>query len=135
MNRYLFPFLISLIFMPVLTAMAADRSAALPPPTKVQDTPEARETVQPPGHGNNLGKQFTAPDSNEDVQIRVFRRKNGTTVEEHSLHGRVYMIKVSPATGTPPYYLYDNDGDCKFERRMPGGYKYINPPEWVIKHF
>jgi len=56
-------------------------------------------------------------------------------VEEYSLHGHVYMIKVSPAIGTPPYYLYDNNGDGNFERRMPGGYKYINPPEWVIKRF
>jgi len=135
MIRYLFLLLIFPIFIPVLAAIAADQSAVFPPPTHVQNTPEARETVQPSGDKRNLGKQFTAPDSDEGVQIRVFKRKDGATIEEHSRHGRVYMIKVSPATGTPPYYLYDNDGDGKFKRRMPGGYKYINPPEWVIHRF
>jgi len=135
MNRHLFFLLSFLIFVPVFTVMAADRSSALPPPTEVQNTPEAKETVQPPGKQNNLSEEFAAPEAGKDTQVRVFKRKDGATVEEYSLHGHVYMIKVSPAIGTPPYYLYDNNGDGNFERRMPGGYKYINPPEWVIKRF
>jgi len=115
--------------------MAADQSSVLPPPTEVQDTSEARETAQPPGKQNDLGEAFAAPEADKDTQVRVFKRKDGATVEEYSLHGHVYMVKISPSIGTPPYYLYDNDGDGKFERRMPGGYKYINPPEWVIKRF
>jgi len=126
---------ISLFLLSAFPVLAADRSAALPPPTGVQNTPEARETVQPTENKSSLGKEFSAPDTNKDVQVRIFKRKNGATVEEYSLHGRVYMIKVSPAIGTPPYYLYDNNGDGKFERRLPGGHKYINPPEWVIKRF
>jgi len=121
--------------MPVFTVMAADQSSALPPPTEVQNTPEARETVQPPGRQNNVGEEFAAPEVGKDVQVRVFKRKDGATVEEYSMHGRVHMVKISPSIGTPPYYLYDNDGDGKFERRIQGGYKYINPPEWVIKRF
>jgi len=135
MIRILCFLLVSLLWLPVSAVVAADRSAALPPPTDVQDTPEAREIVQQSDDDTNLGKQFATPDSDENTQVRVFKRKDGTMVEEHSMHGRVYMVKVSPATGTPPYYLYDNDGDGKFERRMPGGYKYINPPEWVIHRF
>jgi len=134
MNRLLFFFLITLLYMPALPVMAADRDAALSPPTAVQDTPEARETVQPTTHGSTLSHQFT-PENNKDVQVRIYKRKNGATVKEYSLHGRVYMVKISPVTDTPPYYLYDDNGDGKFDRRLPGGYKYISPPEWIIQHF
>ncbi len=120
--------------MPVSIAVAADRNAALPPPTKVQNTPEAKETVQPPGNGNALGKQFLTPDG-KHAQVRILKHKDGATVEEYFRHGRMYKIKVSPAAGTPPYYLYDRNGDGSFERQMPGGYKYESPPEWVIKRF
>jgi len=82
-----------------------------------------------------VGKQFSTSGANKDVHVRTYKRKNGTTVEEYSLHGHVYKVKISPAMGTPPYYLYDNNGNGKFERQMPGGYQYITPPEWVIKRF
>jgi len=136
MNRYVFFLFISLMCIPVFTVVAADRSSALPPPTEMQNTPEASETAQQqPGRQDNLNEEFAAPKAGKDVQVRVFKRKDGATVEEYSLHGRVYMIKVSPDVGTPPYYLYDDNGNGNFERRMPGGYKYFSPPEWVIKRF
>ncbi len=135
MIRILYFLLVSLIWLPVSAVAAADRSTALPPPTGVQNTPEARETVQRSGGGASLSKQFMTPKNNEGGQVRVYRRKDGAIIEEHSLHGRVYMIKVSPAAGTPPYYLYDRNGNGNFERQMPGGYQYMNPPEWVIKRF
>ncbi|MDQ6958681.1 MAG: DUF2782 domain-containing protein [Mariprofundaceae bacterium] len=135
MNRHLFFLLSFLISVPVFPAIAADQSSALPPPTGVQNTPEAKETVQPSSQ-HNLSDEFATPEAGKDTQVRVFKRKDGATVEEYSLHGRVYMIKVSPAIGTPPYYLYDNNGDGSFKRqRPPGGNKYFNPPEWVIKRF
>jgi len=135
MKRHLFLLLISILCVPVLSAMAADRSSALPPPTNVQNTHESRETVRPSSNDDSLNKQFTTLNDNKDVQVRIFKRKNGATVKEYSLHGRVYMVKISPITGTPPYYLYDNNGDGKFEKRLPGGYRDIVPPEWVIQRF
>jgi len=116
-------------------ALAADRTPALPPPTEVQNTPEAQETVQPPNEKSDLQKEFAAPEQGKDVQVRVYKRKSGTIVEEYSVHGRVYMVHVKPAIGTPPYYLYDSNGDGVFERRLPGGYKHISPPTWVIQRF
>jgi len=121
--------------MPVLTAVAADQSAALPPPTDVQNTPAAQETIESTPNNDDLGKTFAAPEVGKDTQVRIFKRKDGATVEEYSLHGHVYMVKISPSIGTPPYYLYDRNGDGHFTRRMPGGYKYIHPPEWVIQRF
>ena len=51
------------------------------------------------------------------------------------MNGRVYMIKVQPPGGLPPYYLYDTNGDGRFNRRLPGDYKMISPPTWVIHRF
>ncbi|MFQ5582464.1 MAG: DUF2782 domain-containing protein [Mariprofundaceae bacterium] len=106
----------------------------LPPPTRVQDTPAARETVTAPKSETNLQQEFGSPDE-ESVDVRSYQRKDGTTVTEHSVHGRVYMIKVQPQGALPAYYLYDSDGDGTFERRLPGNYKPISPPVWVIQRF
>jgi len=117
-------------------ATAADRAPALPPPTAVQNTPEAKETVQPlEENEGQLQKEFTAPEPGKNVHVRIYKRPSGAVVEEYSIHGRVFMIRVKPASGTPAYYLYDSNGDGIFERRLPGGYKYITPPAWVIKRF
>ncbi len=122
--------------MSVLTPLAAVIAAedALPPPTEVQDTPEARETVTPPTHDDASVSEALSTKDRKDVEVHVIKRKNGATVEEYSLHGRVFMVKVIPVVG-PAYYLYDSDGDGTFERRLPGGYRHIAPPEWVIKRF
>jgi len=113
-------------------SFAAD-SSALPPPTSVQDAPEAVETV--PSKSPRTGGAASGPENTGDVELRVYRRDDGSIVEEHALHGRVYMIRVQPAGNLPAYYLYDSDGDGSFERRLPGDYKNISPPMWVIKRF
>ncbi len=115
---------------PAYPAMADD---ALPPPTEVQDTPEARETVAPPREDATAAGELLAEDRG-DVEVRIVKRKDGAIVREYSLHGRVFMVKVTPVVG-PSYYLYDSDGDGTFERRLPGNYRAITPPEWVIKRF
>ena len=64
-----------------------------------------------------------------EPQITILKR--GTdTVEEYSIAGKVYMIKVTPATG-PSYYLIDEKGDGKMARQetLDSG---IRPPMWVI---
>ncbi|MDX8394557.1 MAG: DUF2782 domain-containing protein [Mariprofundales bacterium] len=74
---------------------------------------------------------------NDDAQVQTnsYNRKDGTIVEEYSLHGKVYMLRVKPAGDAPAYYLYDQDGDGNFEQRLPGGIKRLSPPTWVIKTF
>lgn len=120
----------------VPVAQAEDSISALPPPTEVQDSPEAMETVDPPAaDDNSLSKEFSSPAGDADVEILSSVREDGTKIEEYSRHGRVYLVKISPPHGLPPYYLYDSDGDGKFERRLLGNHKHIAPPEWVIKRF
>ena len=64
-----------------------------------------------------------------EPQITIIKR--GTdTVEEHRVSGKLYMLKVIPATGAP-YYLIDEKGDGRMTRQdsMDSG---IRPPMWLI---
>jgi len=85
----------------------------------------------------NLNKALAPPKATAvgDGEIRSFTREDKAVVTEYAKHGHVYMIKVQPAGGLPPYYLEDSNGDGSFNQRLPGGYKRINPPMWVIKRF
>ena len=40
----------------------------------------------------------------------VITEREGERIEEYSLNGRVYMVKITPIKG-PPYYYLDEDGD------------------------
>jgi len=136
---FLFPALAALLLPLMLTtlALAEDNAPPLPPPSDVEDSPAARETVDtlPPEKGGALSDELSAPEANSNVQIYSSTREDGTRIDEYSRHGRVYMVKISPPHGLPPYYLYDNNGDGTFERRILGNYKHPSPPEWVIKRF
>lgn len=125
-------FLFSICLLPAM-AWAAEEDT-LPPPTEVQDVPEASETVVPADEFN-LHKEFAEPEPGEEVEVRSYQRKDGATVTEYSVRGHVYMVRVQPIGGLPAYYLYDSDGDGIMERRLPGGYKRLSPPMWVIKRF
>jgi len=134
-------FLIALTFLLLVSSVSNaahidnDTVPALAPPPNMHDTPEARETVQSSSGEINLQKELGAPRQEGEVSVYSYKRKDGTTVHEYSLKGRVYMVRVEPVAGLPAYYLYDSDGDGIFERRLPGGYKRISPPMWVIKRF
>jgi hypothetical protein len=58
--------------------------------------------------------------------------KDGEMREEYRLHGRLYMIKVTPRKGKP-YYLIDYEGSGEFRRSdlEPR----TSPPMWVIKRW
>ena len=80
--------------------------AAPPPPPRVQ----SGETLEP------------------EVTIRTEKE---STVEEYRIHGRLYMVKITPTIGKP-YYLLDSDGDGKLETRMSHLYSNFTVPSWVI---
>ncbi|MDQ6986290.1 MAG: DUF2782 domain-containing protein [Mariprofundaceae bacterium] len=126
---------VSVLF--VLSAQAEDTNPALPPPTKVQDSPAAQETIEPSAglSAGDLHEGLPTSDDQSNVEIFSSTRKDGTKIEEYSHRGHVYMVKVTPPGGLPPYYLYDQNGDGKFPRHLPGGMKGISPPEWVIQRF
>jgi len=137
MQRTLFTFLFMLLVIGIPAVQAEDSAPALPPPTGVSDTHEALETVEPPAapQDEGLRGELSPPADDSNVGVYSTTREDGTKIEEYSHHGRVYMVKVTPPHGMPPYYLYDNNGDGQFERRLPGGNKRPSPPEWVIHRF
>jgi hypothetical protein len=98
---------------PYAPAPAADR--------KLQPLPEP----PPPPPGFEL-------DASLEPQITI-QRRDGQTIEEHRVRGRLYMVKVTPEHGVP-YYLIDQDGKGDFTRRdnLDTG---TRPPMWVIHTF
>lgn len=102
--------------------------AALPGLAQEAQTPARPANLQPvpdpppPPPGFELDPAL-------EPQVTILKR--GTdTVEEYRIAGKLYMIKVTPATG-PGYYLIDEKGDGKFTRQdsFDSG---IRPPMWVI---
>jgi len=113
--------LCSLLMVFVTSSIASADDRVMPPPE-----PEAVD----------LKKELVPDNIGKDVQIRAYVRKTDQAkVSEYSMHGRVYMVKVQPAGNTPAYYLYDEDGDGNFSKRLPANYKRLNPPVWVLKKF
>ena len=114
---------------------AADADDILPPPEVSDSAVNDADAVSTDEKAPNLQDELKSPETSDDVEVRAYQRKDGAKISEYSSHGHVYMVKVQPAGGLPAYYLYDENGDGQFERRLPGGYKRISPPSWVIKRF
>jgi hypothetical protein len=110
------------------------------PPPK-HDTASAHEHAMATesadeGSDFNLNKDLAPPKAGDGVDIRTYLREGDKAqITEYSSHGRVFLIKVQPLGGLPAYYLEDDDGDGTLNKRLPGGYKHISPPMWVIKRF
>lgn len=82
----------------------------------------------------DLHDELNAPDGGSAVDVRSYKRKDGTRITEYGPKGRVTHIKVQPPGGLPAYYLYRNTAGT-FERRLPGGAKAIAVPNWILKEF
>lgn len=101
-----------LLLIAALPAIAAGR------PANLQPAPEP----PPPPPGFELDPAL-------EPQVTILKR--GTdTVEEYRVGGKLYMLKVTPSSGTS-YYLIDEKGDGKMTRQdsFDSG---IRPPMWVI---
>jgi len=78
------------------------------------------------------------PPKIQDEQIEPtvnIREEEDRIIEEYSLDGRVYMVKVTPAHGVPYYYL-DEDGDGMLELQ-PGdeAMNPVRPAFWKVKEW
>lgn len=100
---------------------------ALPLAAQTKPRPELQPVPEPPPPPPGF-----EPDPALEPQVTIIKR--GTeTVEEFRIGGRLYMIKVTPASGAP-YYLIDQTGDGRFTRQnaLDTG---VRPPMWVIQEF
>jgi hypothetical protein len=76
--------------------------------------------------GPTEGQESTRP--TPDVTIIQGGDK---TISEYRIHGRLYMIKVTPKKG-PPYYLVDTDGDGNLESRQSELSEDLLIPSWTL---
>ncbi len=122
----------ALFLMPALL-MAADDAMA-PPKVTTPGLASSLGDDERSDPAANLHDELNAPDSNRAVDVRSYKRKDGTTITEYGPKGNVFQIKVQPPGGMPAYYLYRNAAG-EFERRLPGGAKGIVAPSWILKEF
>ncbi|WP_035060431.1 DUF2782 domain-containing protein [Andreprevotia chitinilytica] len=86
---------------------------------------QAAEAPPPPPMPANA-----APEGDDNgAEVRIIEKKDAT-VAEYRMHGKLYMMKVTPKVG-PPYYLVDREGKGQFTRREMGQ-PLISPPQWVL---
>ena len=105
--------LISLLALVVSAPVLAQSREVLPPPP-------IREPLPPP-----------VQDRSEQIEPEVrIRREDDRTVEEYSVGGVVFMIRIVPAVG-PAYYLIDTTGDGNFDSRHEH-MEPVRPAHWRI---
>jgi len=91
-------------------------------------TPEKAAPVSQPVTNDSDEPEGFDPDG---VEINIIT-EGEKTIEEYSLNGRVYMVRIQQK-GFPAYYLVDRDGDGRMDEQVselmaPA----INPPSWVF---
>jgi hypothetical protein len=63
-----------------------------------------------------------------EINIQQFDNRE---VQEYSVNDRVYMVKITPAVGSP-YYLVDPDGTGEMEYKRDTVGLEVNPPQWTL---
>lgn len=117
-----------LLWLPAITAMAllGATSAA------------AQEDLEKPPEIPPIDQQEKAlPPKVQDEQVEptvTIREEEERRVEEYSLNGQVYMVKIIPKVG-PPYYFIDTDGDGNLETSPTKGLEPVQPVHWKIKEW
>jgi hypothetical protein len=72
-------------------------------------------------------------DDSLEPQVTITKR-DGNTVEEHRINGKLYKITVTPENGVP-YTLVDLRGDGSFSPVDGPGTPSLAVPMWVIGTF
>ena len=110
------PLLFSLLVL-LVPPVLAQNDAAVPPPV-----PDAKPPVLAP------------IDDTLEPQVTI-KKREGQTVEEHRVNGRLFRIRITPDGGVP-YTLVDKNGDGTFSPEdAPPGSPGLAVPMWVIGTF
>ena len=140
---------IALFALP-LPAQEEDRGAMPPPPIPPQGSGDAtqsqRETQRAAddaetgaegrerkqSEGTRRPQPLPPKVEGETVEPEVtIRRESDRTVEEYSVQGRVYMIKIDP-DNAPPYYILDTDGDGEIDIHDDERFSPVQPVQWKL---
>ncbi len=115
---------------------AQEEDPAAPPPLPPIDAKPSAPAVTPDDEGDVPLPPKVMDDSaliEPTVQIR--RDDDDNLIEEYRSEGRVYMVKVTPKTGIPYYYI-DDDGDGVLELAEGDAAAYpVKPAMWKIKEW
>lgn len=84
------------------------------------ETPPKLEPIPEPGPAASA----------DDAPEITIRNRGKDKIEEYRMHGKLYMIKVTPRIGKP-YYLVDLQGDGRFIRR-DGFERGLVVPTWTL---
>jgi len=66
-----------------------------------------------------------------EPEVNILQNEKGERVEQYSVNGRVYAVKITPSSG-PAYYLIDKDGDGELETRGNDIHKGLEVPQWLL---
>ncbi len=96
----------------------------------------AQDGENAPPHDPELEKPPPLPPKVQDEQIEpavTIRDEEERRVEEYSLNGRVYMVKVTPKGSEVSYYYIDTDGDGTLELdERSRALNPVQPAQWKI---
>ena len=92
---------------------------------QAEEMPELQPVPEPPPIPEKVKSGETL-----EPEVTIIKRKD-TTVHEYRNNGRLYMIKIIPAAGSP-YFMVDSDGDGNLETRRDDLASDIAVPSWVI---
>lgn len=128
-----------MLLIGLLLGAAAQAAEEGPPPgsqtpPELQVPPPPREPVPsaPPAGSEVRPELQVAPQEGEAPSPEVtIKRQGKDTIEEYSISGRVYMVKVQPAIG-PAYYLVDPNGDGQFSQQINDIKNPPPVPRWVL---
>lgn len=104
--------LLGLSLLCLCAVAAAQDSGALEP------APQPPQLPPPVESGESL-----------EPQVTITQDQRGT-IQQYSVNGQVYMIKVVPSAG-PPYYLVDTNGDGIVDSREDDIYN-VSVQQWVL---
>ncbi len=114
------------IFAAPLCAQAPTEreSGEAPPAVEAPPPPDILSGEEAPLPPKEVGSDQLVP------AVRI-RREDGQMIEEYSVNGKIYMIKVTPNKG-PAYYLIDTDGDGDLETKDVESDPGIRPVYWKL---
>lgn len=103
-------------------------------PAQDEEVPAA-DPAAPPPMAESVPIPPKVPGEQIEPAVNIRRDKEDNLIEEYSLDGRIYMVKVTPKNA-PPYYYLDADGDGQLELQPGERVKNpIQPVYWKIKEW